>query len=301
MAERGGAELWQLLDMLSADPRRAYRVGITGAPGSGKSTLTMQLVRQLRAAHQSIAVIAVDPSSPFSHGALLGDRVRMNEVASDEEVFIRSMATRGAFGGLSAAVADAADIFDAAGYDYLLIETVGVGQNELEIAQATDSVLVVLTPESGDGVQMTKAGLMEIADLFVLNKDDRPGSEALHAALCGMLQVRYQSVPPGCRLTPVVRCTAQEGHGVAALHAAILEHRAHLEHGHALLERRSRRMVERIKHLVQSRLERELWSDERLRRLECEITVRLAARASVHGIAAQIFAEFQRTGAPGSS
>ena len=193
MAERGDTGIGELLESLAVDPRRAYRIGVTGPPGAGKSTLAMQLIRQLRAANQSVAVIAVDPTSPFSHGALLGDRVRMNDVAADTEVFIRSMATRGALGGLAVAVADAAEIFDAAGFDYVVIETVGVGQNEVDIASATDTVLIVLTPESGDEVQITKAGLLEVADIFVINKDDRPGGDSIQAALSEMIGVRSGS------------------------------------------------------------------------------------------------------------
>ena len=292
MAERGDLEIRQLLEMLAGDPRQAYRVGITGPPGAGKSTLTMQLIRQLRAAQQSIAVVAVDPSSPFSRGALLGDRVRMSDVASDEDVFIRSMAARGVLGGLAAAVADAADIFDAAGFDWMLLELVGVGQNELDIAQESDTVLAVLTPESGDEIQVTKAGIMEIADIFVLNKDDRIGGDAIYAALAEMIDVQCRSRPQGSWTPPIVRAVASEGTGTAALCVAISEHRASQESTSMLASRRSKRALERVKRLVQSRVEHELWSEERLRRLEHELASEPASRPSVHGIAARVFAEF---------
>ena len=295
MAERSDVQGRQLLERLADDPHRAYRVGVTGPPGCGKSTLTMQLIRELRAANQSVAVIAVDPSSPFSHGALLGDRVRMNEVAADADVFIRSMATRGALGGLSAAVADAADIFDAAGFDYLLLESAGVGQNELDIAQATDTVLLVLTPESGDDVQMTKAGILEIADIFVVNKDDRAGGDAIHAALAEMLQ-RGQSPSTDPWIVPILRTIALQSTGVAALCTAIGEHRKFQERARRLEARRARRNLERVKHLVQGRVERELWSEERLRLLERELSAAGPAKPSVHGIAAQVFADFWRCG-----
>ena len=215
IVEHGGAAAARLLESLAASGEiRSYRVGITGAPGAGKSTLTMQLVRCLRAAGASVAVIAVDPSSPLSGGALLGDRVRMTDVAGDEGVFVRSMATRGSIGGLSAAVADAADVFDAAGFDYLLVETVGVGQNEFDVVQIVDTTLVLITPESGDEVQMAKAGLMEIADVFVLNKDDRPGADAIHSALTGMLDGRRQSKAANAWAASIVRTVAHDGGGV---------------------------------------------------------------------------------------
>ncbi len=161
----------------------AYRIGITGPPGAGKSTITNQLTKFYRKQNKKVGIIAVDPTSPFTGGALLGDRVRMTDVGMDQGVFIRSMATRGSLGGLSKKAIDAADILDAAGFDIVILETVGVGQSELDIAQAADTTIVVLVPESGDSVQAMKAGLMEIADLFVLNKCDRPGSQQAYTAL----------------------------------------------------------------------------------------------------------------------
>lgn len=179
MAETGRSEVGELLDRLLPMSRRARRFGITGPPGAGKSSLVAGVTALLRERGEDVAVVAVDPTSPFSGGALLGDRIRLNDLSTDPGVFIRSMATRGSLGGLAAATRDVLDLLDAFGFANVLVETVGVGQTELEIAAAADSVAVVLVPESGDGIQAMKAGLMEIADLFVVNKADRPGADRL--------------------------------------------------------------------------------------------------------------------------
>jgi LAO/AO transport system kinase len=179
-----------LLNALHGRLGRAHRIGITGPPGAGKSTLTAALIAHYRAAGETVGVIAVDPTSPFTGGALLGDRIRMNEISMDSGVFIRSMATRGSLGGLALTTQEVADVLDAYGFDRILVETVGVGQSELDIAAAADSTVVVLVPESGDGIQAMKAGLMEAADLFVVNKSDRPGADRLARELSMMLHLR---------------------------------------------------------------------------------------------------------------
>jgi LAO/AO transport system kinase len=259
LVERGGEAAHALLAGLRTSGR-AVRIGITGAPGAGKSTLTMQLVRVLRGAG-TVAVIAVDPSSPFSGGALLGDRVRMHDVAGDAGVFIRSMAARGALGGLSAAVADGADVLEAAGYDHVLIETVGVGQNELDVARIADTTLVVVTPESGDEVQTAKAGLLEIADVFVLNKDDRPDGNALWNALRRMVDARSRSARDAWA-PPIVRTVASSGRGIDELAEQIARHRDHLAHDDRLAARRRARNRERLVALTLARLVRRLQSAE---------------------------------------
>ena len=191
----------------------AHVVGITGAPGVGKSTTTNALVRALRAKGEKVAVIAVDPSSPFSGGALLGDRIRMNDSASDPGVYIRSLASRGHLGGLSVSAPQAIRVLDAAGFGTILVETVGVGQSEVEIAGAADTTLVLLAPGMGDGIQAAKAGILEIGDVFVVNKADRDGADATVRDLRHMIQMGESAVPGGWRRT-VVRASALEGTGV---------------------------------------------------------------------------------------
>jgi LAO/AO transport system kinase len=187
--EDGGERAARLLDRLYPRVGRAHRVGITGPPGAGKSTLTAALTERLRARGLTCGIVCVDPTSPFTGGALLGDRIRMGAVADDPGVFIRSMATRGSLGGLARHTGEACDVLDAAGRDVVLIETVGVGQSEVEVARAADTAVVVLSPEGGDAVQAMKAGLMEIADIFCVNKADRPGADKMVRAIAAMLEL----------------------------------------------------------------------------------------------------------------
>jgi len=224
MVERGGDEARALSRLSHPLGGRAVTVGITGAPGAGKSTLTSALVRVLRADGATVAVLAIDPSSPFTGGAILGDRVRMGEHALDESVYIRSMATRGHLGGLSVAVPDAVRVLDAVGFDHIVIETVGVGQVEVEIAGEADTTVVVVTPGWGDAVQANKAGLMEIADVFVVNKADRPGVDATLDDLGRMLGLR---APEGWR-PEILATVATTGEGVDEVAAAIDRHHHHL-------------------------------------------------------------------------
>lgn len=266
---------------------RAHRIGITGPPGAGKSTLAAALVTHFRTHGKTVAVIAVDPTSPFTGGALLGDRIRMNEVALDEGVFIRSMATRGSLGGLSITTKEVADVADAFGFDYILIETVGVGQSELDVAAATDSTVVVLVPESGDSIQAMKAGLMEIADLFVINKADRPGADRLAREVDMMLHLRLgnalKNVPahhgvikrkgppaarrrdpetePGRWSIPVLQTVAETARGIPELAGVLEKHRDWLQQSGELVERRRRRLKERIREAVERQLQDIVWRD----------------------------------------
>jgi LAO/AO transport system kinase len=230
---------------------RASRIGITGPPGAGKSTLVTRLTQEYRRRGDTVAIVAVDPTSPFSGGALLGDRVRMTELAGDEGVFIRSMATRGSMGGLAVHTAQVCDVLDAAGFSRILIETVGVGQSELEVAQTADSTAVVLVPESGDGIQAMKAGLMEIGDLFVINKADREGADRAAFAVRSALELRARAMD---WTPPVFLTVASQGNGIGELVDGFEAHTAHLRSGGGLDQRRRRRIEQRLHQLVGERL-----------------------------------------------
>ncbi|MBV8303247.1 MAG: methylmalonyl Co-A mutase-associated GTPase MeaB [Acidimicrobiia bacterium] len=229
----------------------AYAVGITGSTGSGKSTLTERLISTIRAGGDQVGVLAVDPSSPFSGGAFLGDRVRMQSHATDEGVFIRSMATRGHLGGLALATPEAIRVLDAAGIPWVLVETVGVGQVEIEIASSADTTVVVVPPGSGDAMQASKAGLLEAADVFVVNKADRPGSAETRRDLEFMLHL---SSSDDEWTPPIVMTVASTGDGVEDLWTAIGQHRAYLtEHG-LLEKRRTQRLADELRHVVGQRV-----------------------------------------------
>jgi LAO/AO transport system kinase len=246
LVERGGEGARVAIHMLHSRTGNAWSIGITGAPGSGKSTLTDQLVGRLRADGKEVGVLAVDPSSPFSGGAILGDRVRMQSHTSDPGVFIRSMATHGHLGGLSLATPQAVRVLDAVGKAWIVIETVGVGQVEVEIAGHADTTVVVVNPGWGDSVQTAKAGLMEIADVFVVNKADRAGVAETQSDLAGMLELASRRV----WRPPIVRTVATTGEGVDELFAAIVAHRAHLEETGDADARRRARLEEELRALV---------------------------------------------------
>ena len=229
---------------------RAYLVGVTGPPGAGKSTLVDRMTTELRKAGQTVGIVAVDPTSPFSGGAILGDRVRMGTHFGDEGVFIRSMATRGNLGGLARATSDVALVLDAAGKDIVIIETVGVGQDEVDIVRTADISIVVLVPGAGDEVQALKAGIMEIADIFVVNKADRDGADRLVQSVAGMLAL--QTFQPGDWRPPIVKTEATSGTGVPELVAAIETFREHSEATRAT--RRRTRQEYRLRDLLSHRL-----------------------------------------------
>lgn len=251
--ERGGEAAAAISAAAFPLQRGARAIGITGAPGAGKSTLTERLIRVVRAEGGPVAVLAVDPSSPFSGGALLGDRVRMQEHATDASVFIRSMASRGHVGGLALAVPEAARLLDAVGFPLLIVETVGVGQVEVDVAAWADTTVVVVTPGWGDSVQASKAGLMEVADVFVVNKSDRAGAAQARRDLEAMLEL---SAGTGWR-PPVLEVTASTGQGIPELWSALQGHAASLAGGGILEERRRRRSEREVEMIVRDLIAQE--------------------------------------------
>jgi LAO/AO transport system kinase len=254
MVEDDSEGLPELSRGLFAHTGRAHTIGVTGSPGVGKSSLTEQLVRAARGRDRGVAVLAIDPTSPFTGGALLGDRLRMQSHATDPEVFIRSMATRGHLGGMALAAPEAVRILDAAGKDVVFVETVGVGQAEVQVASATDTTLVVVAPGWGDAVQVSKAGILEIADVFVVNKSDRDGAVEAARDLEQMI-----GMGPELEWTPpILRTSAANGEGVDELWEAIESHRKHLEAGGQLERRRRERLAEELEDMVSLRLRREV-------------------------------------------
>ena len=267
IVEAGGDTARELLNGLLPHTGNAYRVGITGPPGAGKSTLAGELARLMRQSGHTIAIVAVDPTSPFTSGALLGDRVRMAELDNDDGVFIRSMASRGAGGGLSATTGDVIDLLDAAGFEYIFVESAGVGQTELDVRHLADTTIVVLVPEAGDQVQAAKAGLMEIADVFVLNKCDRPGSNTALQSLQSAVSFRNHGNEDW--QTGIIETVASEATGVGLLAEEITRHRAclgktdkHRELLQARAERRLQRSIsEAVNNLVWSAENRQYLAD----------------------------------------
>ena len=328
LVENGTPGFEDLLASLHGRLGRARRIGITGPPGAGKSTLTERLTAAFRAAGLTVGVIAVDPSSPFTGGALLGDRIRMERSTLDEGVFIRSMATRGSLGGMATTTGEVADIMDAFGFDRILIETVGVGQSELDVAAASDTTVVVLVTESGDGIQVMKAGLMEIADAFVVNKADRPGADRIIQELEVALGLRAGqafrhvaskaghrpagsreagkpgSTPveavPSSRLPafpayepPVIATIAAKGEGVDKLIEALDKHYALWESSGKLVERRSLRAEVRTREVIERQVRRWLWSDGQKEELDAVLKEVADGVRSPYDAAAAVVARLQ--------
>ncbi len=285
--ENGGERAEAVMDAVFPKTRGAYRIGFTGPPGAGKSSLVFRLSRLYRAEGKKIGIIAVDPTSPFSGGALLGDRIRMQQLSDDPEVFVRSLASRGNLGGISSCTDEVADLLDAFGKDLILIETVGVGQSELEIAEKAHTVVVILVPESGDGVQAMKAGLMEIGDVFVMNKSDH--ADAVRAARELEETLRIKNVPDGGWRPPVVLASATKETGVDEIVSRIDEHRRYLEERGLFAEKRRRVLFSRVRDAFMDRLERRIWGHESLRSvIERRMEEVYAGRLSPHRLVREI-------------
>jgi len=321
IVENGRPGFEQLLAAVHPRLGRAHRVGITGPPGAGKSTLTRQLVQAWRERGLTVAVVAVDPTSPFSGGALLGDRIRMESVAMDRGVYIRSMATRGSLGGLATSTREVCDVLDAGGFQRILIETVGVGQSELAVTGMADSTVLLLVPESGDAIQTLKSGVMEAADLYVVNKADRPGADKLAREIEVTLGIRLGNAFRGMKAHhgvdhlavakrqrgkeeaaqdgmaepgwdhPVLLTSAVKGEGTAALIEALDKHERWMRESGELAARRTKRLAARTREVVDRSVHRWIWQETRAEELVRERLDDLAAgRISPYELAHEIVA-----------
>ncbi|MES2124375.1 MAG: methylmalonyl Co-A mutase-associated GTPase MeaB [Gemmatimonadota bacterium] len=315
IVENGRAGFEQLLASIHPRLGRARRIGITGPPGAGKSTLTERLVSAYRARDLRVAVVAVDPTSPFSGGALLGDRIRMEQIALDPGVYIRSMATRGSLGGLATSTREVCDLLDAAGFDRILVETVGVGQSELDVARMADSTVLVLVPESGDGIQALKSGVMEVADCFLINKADRPGAEKVRREVELALDLRlgkaHRNVPAhhgalrrGAPVAaeadaantlawraPVLTGVASKGEGIDALIEALDHHWEWMGASGELERRRRLRFAQRTREVIDRATQRWVWQESHAERaINARLDDVTAGQLSPYELAAEIVA-----------
>ena len=257
-----------ILDDLHPMPSSSYRIGITGPPGAGKSSITNQLIKHYRKKDKKVGVLLVDPTSPFTDGAVLGDRIRMNEYYDDNNVFIRSLATRGSKGGLSKNINYISDILEYAGFDIIIFETVGVGQVELDVVESVDSVVVTLVPESGDDIQIMKAGLIEIADIYVINKYDRKDSDKLYLFLNNMLSM----IDKNEWKPAIVKTIAIKDFGISDLIDEISNHENYLIEKEHLIDKKNKRYIKNIKNKLIQNFENKFWNEQRIKILNKELS-----------------------------
>jgi LAO/AO transport system kinase len=283
LLERGGAAQRELIHHLYRRAGQARVVGITGPPGAGKSTLVDRFARLCRRRGETVGILAVDPTSPFTGGALLGDRIRMQSLYTDPGVFIRSMATRGAMGGLARASRDAVDLLDAAGFDWVLVETVGVGQDEVDVVRSVDTVVVVTVPGLGDDIQAIKAGILEIADVFVINKADREGADRTFKDLHTMLSLGEH----GAWVPPILKTVASRDEGVEPLAAEVLRHLAHLKSSGELERRRLSHLRLRVETLLKQRV---VAAAEQVLGVDNEVERGFVSRLDPYEVADRLFA-----------
>lgn len=287
LIENNKAQENLLLTSIYQHTGKAYRIGITGPPGAGKSSITNGLIELFSTMGKSIAVIGVDPSSPFNHGSFLGDRVRMMNHYNKKNVFIRSMASRGSSGGLARKSQEVADVFDAAGYDYILFETVGVGQIELDVMHATDTVLVVLVPESGDDIQMMKAGLLEIADIFVINKSDRAGVNRIFTSLTQSLSlINHDDI--GWK-SPIQKTTATKMDGLEELVELIRDHYKYLQKNNQMKMKSNERYSRAVKQSILEKSAELFWQQENEKKLHVELNKPIKNRIPPYEFAEHLF------------
>lgn len=280
----------QLLDKVYYRIGNAFRIGITGPPGAGKSTIVDRLTKLYRKQNKTVGIIAVDPTSPFTGGALLGDRIRMGDLSTDTGVFIRSMATRGSLGGLAQRTHEVADLLDAFGFDIVIFETVGVGQSELDIVEAADSTVVVLVPESGDSIQAMKSGLMEIADIFAINKSDREGADRVLSEIQYVLEFSEDSRP---WKPPVIQTVANTGQGIDELLQTLEEHLAFQDRNQIRIEKQKKRIENYVRQIVKENILKEFWQPSQEEKLMHQIQQILNKKRSPYAVGNELIKEFK--------
>lgn len=288
--ENDSESIAEMFDKLYYRTGNAYRIGITGPPGAGKSTIVDQLTKLYRKQNKTVGIIAVDPTSPFTGGALLGDRIRMGDLATDPGVFIRSMATRGSLGGLAQRTQEVADLLDGFGFDVVIFETVGVGQSELDIVEAADTTVVVLVPESGDSIQAMKAGLMEIADVFVVNKADREGAERVILEIQYVLEFSENFRP---WKPPVIQAIANSGAGIDEMLQLIQDHSDFLSQEQIRIKKQKYRIKNYVRQIVQERILKDFWHPEQEEKLINLVEQILQKKRSPYAASIELIEEFK--------